>query len=72
MRRLDRNSDGQIDDSEWAIAREELRRMLNEPAAATTDTDASAQVRLERVAAEVAKRRAEREKAAQQAAAPKP
>ena len=83
LRRFDLNGDGKIDDAEWAAARAQLVRLLNAPRppapvvveqSATSPSPTDEQARLERVAAEVARRRAEREaaKQAQQAVAPKP
>jgi Ca2+-binding EF-hand superfamily protein len=76
LRRFDLNGDGKIDDAEWAAARAVLVRILDgSPILTVTDgtvgTPAEEQARLERVSAEVARRRAAREKA-QQAVDPKP
>ena len=76
LERFDKNHDGKFDDAEWAVAREQLLRMLNNPppadAEATPAGAATEQARLDKIAAEVAKRRAERLEREQAAkAAPK-
>ncbi len=69
LARYDKNSDGKFDDAEWAAAREQLLRMLNNPPPAAADADGkpavaatavTEQAKLDNIAAEVAKRRAER------------
>jgi Ca2+-binding EF-hand superfamily protein len=64
LARYDKDGDGKLDDAEWASAREELLALLNNPspvaAADSAPSPADEQARLKRIAAEVAKRRAER------------
>ena len=67
LREFDRNGDGKLDENEWAAAKEQVLRVVNarapvqlEDALASTQEE---QARLERVAAEVARRRELREKA---------
>lgn len=68
LRRHDKNGDGKLDDAEWVTVREEISRWVNsEPAGAVPGVSGNAkaeQVRLERVAEEVRRRRAERERIA--------
>ncbi len=72
LARYDHNADGKLDDAEWAEAREQILRLVNnppfpapvlEPAAPTAE-----KAKLEAIAAEVARRKAEREKRAQETA----
>lgn len=68
IRQFDKNSDGKLDDAEWIAAREQVLQMLAEAGprmgpAGNLETPAETQARLERVAAEVARRRAQRDKA---------
>lgn len=74
MARYDRNADGKLDDEEWAAAREQILLIVNRPPPALRKSSGEIeQAKLDAVAAEVARRKAEREKRAQEAAAaPKP
>lgn len=68
IRQFDKNSDGKLDDAEWIAAREQVLQMLAETGPrmgppGNLESPAETQARLERVAAEVARRRAERDKA---------
>jgi len=68
VRLFDKNGDGKIDDAEWIAAREQVLQMLVEASAGANrpvlnETPAQAQARLQAVAAEVTRRRAEREQA---------
>lgn len=65
--RYDQDGDGKLNDAEWTAAREQLLRLVNNPPPAATQDPA----RLARVAEEVARRKAAREKA-QKEAAPNP
>jgi len=56
LERYDKNGDGKIDDTEWAAAREQILRLVNNPAPAAQ----AEQAKLDAVAKEVAQRRAER------------
>lgn len=69
LRQFDRNGDGRLDDGEWAAAKEPILRIVNAPAA-TRQAEQKLAVddekqRLADIAAEVARRRAQREKAKQ-------
>lgn len=74
MTRFDRNGDGKLDDAEWSAAREQLVRMLqgSEESLAGNSRAVDDRKRLEAVAAEVAKRRAMREKATREVGTAKP
>ena len=68
VRQFDNNGDGKIDDAEWIAARERVIQMLVEASTLANrpeqiESPAQTKARLERVAAEVARRRAEREQA---------
>ena len=74
LRRHDKNGDGKLDDAEWQAVREEIARWFGaEPPAgagpAVGGNVKAEQARLERVAEEVRRRRAEREKLTRQFAA---
>jgi Ca2+-binding EF-hand superfamily protein len=80
MKRFDKNGDGRLDDAEWAAAQQQIVRLLNAPlpagvmVKATNAGDANSvaefeRARLDKVAQEVARRRAEREAAVQTGAA---
>jgi len=71
LKRFDANQDGKLDDAEWANARREIQKWStptgSEPKPlSATPSPAEEQKRLERVAAEVERRRKVREQAMQQ------
>ena len=71
LKRFDKNADGKLDETERAelvkFLQERRARLTMEPAGAPVE-----QAKLDAIAAEVAKRKAERAKRAQEAATPKP
>jgi Ca2+-binding EF-hand superfamily protein len=71
LARFDRNADGKIDDTEWAAARVQLLRLVNNPPPTVADeskpSPQAEKEKLDRIAAEVAQRRAERLKREQPA-----
>ena len=74
LQRFDQNADGKLDDPERAALQKFLRERRAENGEARTTAPGAKieQARLDAVAAEVAKRKAERAKRAQEAATPKP
>ena len=74
LRQFDRNNDGKIDEAEWAAAKEQVLRLVNAPTPLQMDAGApnpkEEQAKLERAAAEVARRRVLREQAAKGASKP--
>ena len=75
MLRYDQNADGKLDDAEWAAARVQILRLVNnpppEPSADAGPAPKTEQAKLDRIAAEVAARRAERLKREQAQPPPK-
>jgi Ca2+-binding EF-hand superfamily protein len=74
LARYDLNGDGKLDDTEWAAAREQILRLVNNPSPAAPALEKSApaveKTKLEAIADEVARRKAAREKSAQETTGP--